>query len=157
MPKITSNFIQVHIARIEIVSGEYEYLVLKRSANVIPYPNMWQVVTGNIEAGESSIETALREVKEETGLEPQKIWTLPYVTTFFNAYKDIIYMSPVFGIFVDNASVKLSSEHCEHIWLDFQSCYNKLELPSHRAALKIFRDYILENYDNAIYQYVINS
>jgi 8-oxo-dGTP pyrophosphatase MutT (NUDIX family) len=153
MPKISSKYIQVHIARINNTTREYEYLVLKRSDEVVPYPGMWQVVTGNIEKNEKSVETAIREVFEETGLKPQRIWTLPYVTTFFNSYEDAVLMSPVFGIVVNNDSVKLSIEHCGHEWLDYKKCHDKLELPSHREAHKIFRDYILDNENNGIYEY----
>jgi 8-oxo-dGTP pyrophosphatase MutT (NUDIX family) len=155
MPEITSKYIQVHIARINKTTGEYEYLVLKRADNVVPYPNMWQVVTGNIEKDEKSIETAIREVFEETGLKPLRIWTLPYVTAFFNSYDDKIFLSPVFGIIVNNDHVKISVEHCEHEWLDYQSCNDRLELPSHREAHKIFRDYILDNEDNDMYEYQV--
>jgi dihydroneopterin triphosphate diphosphatase len=155
MPQVSSKFIQVHIARFNENRSEHEYLVLKRAKNVIPYPGLWQVVTGNIEKNEKSIETAIREVYEETALKPNKIWILPYVTTFFNAYKDVVYMSPVFGILVSNNKVRLSDEHSEYEWLDYQSCYNKLELPSHKEAHKIFRDHILDNDSNAIYKYII--
>jgi len=155
MPEISSHYIQVHIARINKTTGKYEYLVLKRANNVVPYPNMWQVVTGNIEKNEKSIETAIREVFEETGLKPERIWTLPYVTTFFNSFEDKIFMSPVFGIVVINEIVKLSDEHCEYEWLSYKKCHDRLELPSYREAHKIFRDYIINNENNAIYEYEV--
>lgn len=41
-------------------------LLLERAA----HPGFWQSVTGSQERGESLAETALREVREETGLEP---------------------------------------------------------------------------------------
>ncbi len=153
MPKISSKFIQVHIAKYSEELSEYEYLILKRSENVIPYPCLWQVVTGNIEAEETSIKTAIREVYEETRLKPKKVWTLPYITTFFDAHKDIIYMSPVFGISVYTKNVILSPEHSEYKWLKYEDCIEKLELLSHREATTVFRDCILDEKNNMIFEF----
>lgn len=151
MPKISSKFIQVHIARYDEKQKDYMYLVLKRAAHVIPFPGMWQVVTGNIEPDEPSTESAMREVAEETGLKPGKIWTIPYVTTFFNPNNDTIYMSPVFGVLTDSKKIILSDEHSEYKWLRFQECMDILELPTHREATTVFRDYILKSDNDNIF------
>lgn len=42
----------------------FEILLLERAG----HPGYWQSVTGSIEAGESLIQTAVREVAEETGI-----------------------------------------------------------------------------------------
>ena len=49
-----------------------EYLISQRSPNKT-YPNMWECTGGNAIAGDDSLTTALKEVKEELGitLEPQ--------------------------------------------------------------------------------------
>lgn len=50
-----------------------EYLISRRSADRPTFPLMWECVGGAVLKGESSLEGALREVKEEVGLdlEPQ--------------------------------------------------------------------------------------
>lgn len=50
-----------------------EYLLTKRTPNK-GYPNMWECTGGSALAGETSLSAAIREVKEETGLNvaPQK-------------------------------------------------------------------------------------
>jgi len=146
MPGFVSNTVQVHIAAIEPDSGQLKFLVLKRSAQVMPYPSIWQVVTGTMEAGETALRTALREVKEETSLEPLKVWTVPYMAMFFDAGADQINVSPVFGILVDFATpVILSQEHCQYCWVDYPLCLEILFLPSHKNGTRIFYDYILNN------------
>ena len=49
-----------------------EYLISQRSPNK-SFPNMWECTGGNAVAGDDSLTTALKEVKEELGiiLEPQ--------------------------------------------------------------------------------------
>lgn len=47
-----------------IYTPEGQFLMLERAA----HPGFWQSVTGSQEAGESLSETALREVREETGI-----------------------------------------------------------------------------------------
>ena len=46
-----------------------EYLISLRSANRPTFPLMWECVGGSVLMGESSIDGALREVKEEVGLD----------------------------------------------------------------------------------------
>lgn len=46
-----------------------EYLISQRSASRPTFPLMWECVGGSILKGESSIDGALREVKEEVGLD----------------------------------------------------------------------------------------
>ena len=49
-----------------------KYLLSKRTPNKKNYPNMWECTNGNIQAGETSLEGAVREVREETGIELQE-------------------------------------------------------------------------------------
>ena len=53
-----------------IVNSKGDVLLQKRSQNVDKYPNMWNVSSGgHVDAGEDSITTAIREVKEELGVD----------------------------------------------------------------------------------------
>ena len=49
------------------------FLLLKRAKTKM-YEHIWQGVAGKIEKGEKSWETAKRELKEETGLKPNKMF-----------------------------------------------------------------------------------
>ena len=46
-----------------------EYLVQKRSSNKKGAPNMWSFTTGHVELGEDYETTAIREIKEELGID----------------------------------------------------------------------------------------
>ena len=141
---------RVHIACQTGDKDSYEFLVIQRSDDQIIYPQVWQVVTGWIERDEKSIEAARREVFEETGLAPIKIWTLPFIAHYFDPHRDFISSAPVFGFLVDSAStVVLSNEHKAYQWLSYDGCLKKLELPAHKQATQIFMDYVLNSEDTS--------
>lgn len=52
-----------------IVNSKGEYLISRRSASRPTFPLMWECVGGSVLAGEDSLTGAVREVKEEVGLE----------------------------------------------------------------------------------------
>lgn len=133
-----------------IHSPTFEILLLER----LSPPGAWQSVTGSLEAGENPVQTAIREVFEETGIDATahrlRDWRLqnrfeirpewraryaPGVT-----HND----EHVFSLCVPaDAPVTLSpSEHTAHVWL-----------PAHEAATRVFswtnRDAILrlQNHD----------
>lgn len=57
-----------------IRNSKGEYLISQRSANRPTFPSMWECVGGSVVKGEDSIQGAIREVKEEVGVDllPEK-------------------------------------------------------------------------------------
>lgn len=104
---------------------EIRFLLLKRAKTKI-YEHLWQGVAGKIEAGETSWEAAIRELKEETGFEPVRIFVADHVSKFYEAHGDWVNMVPVFGIEVEDEEVILSDEHCEFKWVDFNTAHQTL-------------------------------
>jgi dATP pyrophosphohydrolase len=152
MPKFESNTIQAHVVRINKLTGKYEYLLLQRLDTDQTYPSVWQSVTGTIDKDENSLQTALRELEEETGLTPLKGWVAPLVSFFYNISFDRIHASPIFGFLVDPDGEVVLTEHQNYEWLEYEDCMIRLILPSHKEGLKIFREYILESPYGAHYE-----
>ena len=88
------------------------FLILKRAKTKI-YEHLWQGVAGKIEKGEKAWEAAVRELKEETGLDPIRIFVADHVSRFYETHGDRVNLVPVFGIEADSDLVLLSSEHSE--------------------------------------------
>ena len=143
MPNIKSQFIQLHVFRRK--EETFEFLALKRADDLRVYPGVWQVITGTIEESETAVQTALREINEETRLKPIRMWNVPTLTTFYDHTSDTVNLSPVFAAEVDdNAIVKLSAEHQDFRWLSHEDLLELLLLPSHQEASKILMNSILK-------------
>lgn len=138
--KIISNLIEAHIFR-ETEKG-IEFLLLKRSEGQ-PYPGLWQMVTGKIKSNEKAYQTALREIKEETGLIPVQLWVAPTVNSFYEPKHEYICLLPVFAARVEADEIKLSKEHTEYQWVDKSTAQKMLGWEGQRKAVQIIEDYFL--------------
>lgn len=137
--KIVSTLIESHIIRFK--ENEIEFLLLKRASNE-KYPNIWQMVTGSIDENEKAYETALREIKEETSLNPKKMWIVPNINSFYSHEKNEICFVPVFVAQVDlNDLVKISLEHTEFKWLKINEAKKLLAWPGQRKSIEIIHEY----------------
>ena len=123
MPKVVVRVIDAYVFNRK--NKEIRFLLLKRAKTKI-YEHLWQGVAGKIEAGETSWEAAIRELKEETGFEPVRMFVADHVSKFYEAHGDWVNLVPVFGIEVDDEEVILSDEHCEFKWVDFNTAHQTL-------------------------------
>ncbi len=57
------------VVHVWIQNKEGKFLMSQRSASRNAFPLLWETVGGSVLAGENSLEGALREVKEEIGIE----------------------------------------------------------------------------------------
>lgn len=141
MPKIVSN--QVDLFPFRRRNGRVECLTLKRADGDI-YGGTWQAVHGGIEQGETAVRAALRELREESGLSPERLWQIDYVSTFFMAATDTIHMNPVFCAEIDpTAEIRLSHEHQAYEWLPLDAAVERFIWPNQRHALREIRDEVI--------------
>ena len=144
MNHIKIRVIDCHIAYYH--NNDWLFLLLKRSNNKI-YPGIWQGVTGKIDNDEEPYRAALRELKEETNLTPQKMWTIDKVNLFYDAKKNIMNLIPVFGVIVDTQKVTLSNEHIEYKWYNINEAIKLLTWNQQKKGLQIFYEMLKENKD----------
>jgi 8-oxo-dGTP pyrophosphatase MutT (NUDIX family) len=137
---IVSTMIEAHIFR-ETAKG-IEFLLLKRS-EYQPYPGLWQMITGKIKPDEQAHRTALREIKEETGLTPAQLWVAPTVNSFYEPAGEYICLLPVFAARVEDEKIKLSAEHTAYQWVDKITAQKLLAWEGQRKAVHIIEDYFL--------------
>ena len=116
--------------------SKLKFLILKRSKTKI-YEHLWQGVAGKIEKGETASQTAIRELKEETGLAPYRMFVADHISSFYESNSDQMNIVPVFGIEVRSLNVILSEEHCEFKWTTFEEAYDILTWNGQKKGLKV--------------------
>jgi len=112
-----------------------ECLVLRRGTNG-RCPGSWETVHGHIEPGETPPEAARRELAEETGLAPERLYNLSRVETFYQHRLDEVALVPVFAAFVaQEAMVVTGAEHDRFEWLGPTEARRRFAWPREARAL----------------------
>ncbi|HWP82675.1 MAG TPA: NUDIX pyrophosphatase [Bacteroidota bacterium] len=141
MPTIVSNIVEVCVFR---KRQKPEFLILKRAQDDKIYPGAWQLISGSVEPREKALDAAIRELREETQLEPKRFWTAPLINAFLVPHDDIVHLTTVFAAEIgDDAHPKLSMEHEEFRWVDSTEAISTLLWPGQKKAVQVVQEYIL--------------
>ena len=103
----------------------------------------WQFVAGGGEDGETPIQAAQRETKEEVGItgdltQLDSLSTVPKDSfAAADSWGENVYVIPehCFAVHASNADICLSPEHTEFQWLSYEQAYRLLKWDSNRNAL----------------------
>ncbi len=144
MANIVSRVIDAYVFR--RTEEGLRFLILKRSETKL-YEHLWQGVAGKIEEGETAPEAAIRELKEETGLDPKMMFVADHVSHFYEVHGDRINLVPVFGIEVDSDDITLSDEHCEYKWVTLEDALDHLVWNGQKKGIQVVNEMILNNDD----------
>jgi 8-oxo-dGTP pyrophosphatase MutT (NUDIX family) len=110
-------------------------LALQRSEST-RCPGAWETVHGRIEPGEEPEHAAVREVREETGLEVERLYNVT-VQPFYLHMSHTVELSVVFAAFVDaTAPITLGDEHARYEWLPAGEALERFFWPRTRATLR---------------------
>lgn len=123
-------------------TADGEVLLLRRA----DVPDFWQSVTGSVEAGETPIEAARREVEEETGLDPSDVvdchrrrrfaiapeWRARYAPDVETNLEHEFRL----GVAVRKRLDLNASEHAGSTWLDVPDAARRASSWTNRAAIR---------------------
>jgi len=112
-------------------------LLLKRSSEDGAF---WQTVTGTLEINESILESRIRELKEETGIEEVNFSDEIY--RFSWTKKDYTVVELVYAAEVFSLNITISPEHTEYIWLPVKEAIDKVEKQNTKDSLNEFMNKI---------------
>jgi dATP pyrophosphohydrolase len=141
---IKSGMITVFIVRPDATGQSHEFLQLLRAPNVI-HGQTWQIVRGKVEAGESFMAAALRELREETALVPRVFYRVGTVETFYTSIGDTIWHSvPFVALIGRDQQVTLNWEHTDLRWIPRDQIEAHIMWASERQLLRDLCNDILD-------------
>lgn len=124
-------------------NDEYKVLLMKRAEKILN--DAWCYIGGGIEAGEKAWESALREIKEETGIHNVSLYSASICEQFYGVIEEFIYVAPVFVGYVDDSeNVILNNEHKEFQWLSFSEAKERAALPGNELVLEHIEKYFVK-------------
>jgi type II secretory ATPase GspE/PulE/Tfp pilus assembly ATPase PilB-like protein/8-oxo-dGTP pyrophosphatase MutT (NUDIX family) len=133
VPQLSIGTIDVYVIR--PLRDGWRVLVLQRALDT-RCPTAWEAVHGHIEKGEEPEDAALREVREETGLETARLYNVT-VQPFYLHRSHTVQLAVVFAAFVDEpATLMLGSEHQRGEWLSVEDALDRFQWPREREALR---------------------
>lgn len=116
-------------------ADRWQVLAMRRAAGT-RCTGAWEIVHGRIEAGEGPKDAARREVFEETGLTPSRLYSITVNPFYLHAY-DSVQLAVVFAAVVDgDAPVVLGGEHDAWEWLTPAGAMDRLAWPREHQALQ---------------------
>ena len=140
MAKVKANRIAVYVFR--TAAGGVEFLQLRRGAG--DYAGTWQTVYVGIENGETAVEAAQRELKEETGFTAVTLHQVEYLEGFYDRRRDRVSLLPVFAARVNRgARPTLDAEHNAYRWVPLDQVQRQFLWRVQRQAIQIIVEDII--------------
>ena len=138
MPEIPVRAFLVSVVVVRKIKGSPEVLLLKRAESLA---GTWCQIAGSIEENETGWQAALRELREETGLEPISFYSADICEQFYEPDRDVVTIAPVFVAFIDKQSeVILNQEHTDYRWLRFDEACQLVSFGGQRKVLRWIED-----------------
>ena len=106
---------------------------------LLHYPSgHWDFVKGKMETGETSHETAIRETKEETGIEDVKFVDgyEEWIEYNFQFEGELVHKKVVFFLAeTQTKDVQISHEHLSFTWMDYVTAMDKTTFDNAKTVL----------------------
>jgi len=109
----------------------YEYLLLNNGGR-LDFPK------GQIESGETELQAAIRETKEETGLDTKFLDGFVQNVSYFYSRPGGVRVHKVVTFFIaesKSSEVRISKEHQGYVWLPFDQALRRASYASTRSLL----------------------
>lgn len=124
----------VDVCVVRVVGRAWRVLALRRAPDAIR-PGSWEFVHGRIDKGEKPARAARRELREETGLSTEKLYSIT-VNPFYLIASDTVQVAIVFAAIVGSDAVTIGEEHDRYEWLSVAAACNRFTWPRDAESLR---------------------
>lgn len=115
------------VVHVWIKNNQNEYLISQRAANRKSFPLMWECTGGSVLKGENSLDGAIRETKEEIGIDLNKDTGHLICTKIRNHFNDIVDI----WLFDYNGEINLTKATTDEVnqakWMTREEIYKLFE------------------------------
>jgi dihydroneopterin triphosphate diphosphatase len=133
MIPVIPGVVDVYVVR--PYNGEWRVLAVQRALDT-RCPGAWETVHGRLEEGERPEHGAIRELREETGLEADRLYNVTVQPFYLHSFGSV-QLSIVFAAFVvEPGAVRLGPEHQRYEWLTVDEALTRFIWPRERTALQ---------------------
>ena len=119
LPKDSNKIVRQVISCL-LKNGD-DILILKRSKLVGSFQGYWSCISGYLEKGEDPLQTAYREVFEETRIHDKCISKHTYAGPFYPETQEVIFETHWFLLETKTKKITLDWEHEECRWVHHQN------------------------------------
>jgi 8-oxo-dGTP pyrophosphatase MutT (NUDIX family) len=131
---------EIRVALVDVLvvcePADFMFALLLRRAPGGRNPGSWEGVHGTIDADESPLEAARREVREETGFTHGTWYNLSRVESFYRHDRDEVALIPVFALVLpEQVAPTLSDEHDDFTWLSLRAASERASWPRYRRSM----------------------
>ena len=134
------------------------FVIFKKEGKGIRYlllhhgSRYWNFPKGRQEAGETELDTAKRELEEETGITQVKIiegfkesYNYDFDSNIKGGHREKVYKTAIwFLVEVEDDQVKISDEHVDNGWFDYETAMKRSYFQTGQNLLKKANKFLLQ-------------
>ncbi len=133
--------VQVHLWSEPARGKGRRYAIFQRNAEKGDY---WQPITGNVEPGETPVDCALRETREEAGIVAASASLSPCLWVHDWSRGEKAFAEHVFALETGDQTLAISGEHRAVVWLAYKEALRKLHFEGNRRGLALAEAWLSE-------------
>lgn len=127
------------VAKVLVVNSDKKVLLLRRSETDVRRPLQWDIPGGHTDEHELADEAAVRETREETGIDLHAR-NLQLVYAISDVVQNDLNVTWLFYVaHVDKPEVTTSSEHTEYAWKTLDEAIAEIDYDRQKKAFEYIR------------------
>lgn len=126
-------------------NNQIYYLLLHYPSGARSAKSYWEFPKGHVEGNEKLLDTAKREIQEETGIDDLKfIDGFKKTIKYFFQFKGekILKFVTFFLAQTNRKKVKISKEHLGYEWLTFKEAMKRIKFENSKEVLRAANDFL---------------